>query len=71
VYASWNGATEVAHWRVLAGPRPGRLAAVARAPRAGFETAIQAPAAAYVAVEALEAGGGVLGTSKTIQVASG
>ena len=30
VYASWNGATEVASWRVLATPRPGRARAPAR-----------------------------------------
>src|SRR5919112_1127791 len=28
LYASWNGATEVATWEVLAGPRPGRLESV-------------------------------------------
>ncbi len=39
VYASWNGATQVASWRVLAGPTAATLVAVAQAPRAGFETA--------------------------------
>jgi hypothetical protein len=35
--------------------------------RSGFETAITTPAAApYVAVQALDAGGTVLGTSATI-----
>jgi hypothetical protein len=38
VYASWNGATEVATWRVLAGPGPEDLEAVGSFPRAGFET---------------------------------
>lgn len=65
VWASWNGATEVASWQVLAGDAPDALQPVARAPRAGFETAIAVPsAAAYVAVRALAADGSVLGTSK-------
>jgi hypothetical protein len=71
VYASWNGATLVASWRVLAGPSPGQLAPVATAARAGFETAIATPGgvgpATYVAVQALEASGAVLSTSRTIK----
>jgi hypothetical protein len=70
VYASWNGATEVAAWRVLAGPSPSALAAVATAPKAGFETVLTAPASpggGYVAVQALDGAGAVLGTSRTIK----
>jgi len=68
VYASWNGATQVASWRVLAGASPTQLAPVATAADAGFETAIATPAPApYVEVQALEAAGAVLGTSKTIK----
>ena len=66
VYASWNGATQVAAWRVLAGASPNGLKAVAESPRSGFETAIQLSAAAaggYLAVQALDAKGQVLGTS--------
>ena len=33
VYASWNGATRVASWRVLAGTSPGSLAPAGQAPR--------------------------------------
>jgi hypothetical protein len=40
VYASWNGATEVASWEVLGGPRPGQLESVGSVPRDDFETAI-------------------------------
>ncbi len=40
VYASWNGATDVARWRVLAGDSPSALKAVATWRRSGFETAI-------------------------------
>jgi hypothetical protein len=71
VYASWNGATTVVSWRVLAGPSPQQLAPVATAARAGFETAIPTPQGAgstkYVAVQALDASGAVLGTSPTIK----
>jgi hypothetical protein len=68
VYASWNGATQVTGWRVLAGPSPQQLAPVATAPRAGFETTIATPGPeSYVAVQALDASGVVLSTSKTIK----
>jgi hypothetical protein len=68
VYASWNGATAVASWRVLAGASSHQLAAVASAPSGGFETAIATPAAAaYVQVQALSASGAVLGTSAAIK----
>jgi hypothetical protein len=67
VYASWNGATGVASWRVLAGPAATSLAPVGAVSRAGFETAIalsRAPAAgSYVCVQALSATGAVLGTA--------
>jgi hypothetical protein len=73
VYASWNGATLVAAWRVLAGPSPTSLTAVAQSPRSGFETAVALPAATagpYVAVQALAADGSVLGASKAASEAS-
>jgi hypothetical protein len=67
VYASWNGDTRTASWRVLAGPSPQQLTPVASAARSGFETTIVAPVAeAYVAVQALGAAGEVLGTSRAI-----
>jgi hypothetical protein len=63
-YASWNGATAVAQWRLLGGSGAHALAALATAPRAGFETSIPSTAAPrYVAVQALDAQGQVLGTS--------
>ncbi|HEY3865042.1 MAG TPA: arylsulfotransferase family protein [Solirubrobacteraceae bacterium] len=70
VYASWNGATEVASWRVLAGASPSSLAPVGSARKAGFETSIALPAAArggYVAVQALNGAGAVLGVSATVK----
>ncbi len=71
VYASWNGATEVASWHVLAGPSPTQLKPVASAPKSGFETTLAAPGGVgpttYVAVQALNGAGAVIGTSATIK----
>jgi hypothetical protein len=65
VSVSWNGATEVARWQVLAGSGPGRLRAVASGRREGFETTIELPSAPrYVAVRALDRNGRALGTSR-------
>ena len=67
-YASWNGATEVASWQVLAGPAPGSLSPAGSAPRTGFETAVPiGRPGPYFAVRALGSSGQVLGTSPTIQ----
>jgi len=68
VYASWNGATEVASWKLLAGASASSLSTVAQVPRSGFETAIPVPAGTvgpYVAVQALGAAGQLLATSAT------
>ncbi len=68
VSVSWNGATEVASWQVLAGASPSALAPVATAARTGFQTSIAAPGAGpYVAVRALDSAGTVLGTSATVK----
>ena len=66
VYASWNGATQVARWQVLAGASETSLAPAGSAARSGFETRIRTSGAAFVAVQALDASGAVLGTSKAI-----
>jgi Arylsulfotransferase (ASST) len=66
VYASWNGATQVSEWRVLAGTSPNEVRAVLTAPKQGFETQIPIPSAPYVAVQALDHAGRVLGTSATV-----
>ncbi len=69
VYASWNGATEVSSWRVLGGARPGTLRAFATAPRSGFETAIRVGSAgSYFQVQALNARGRVIGSSRLFTV---
>lgn len=67
VFASWNGATEVKTWRVLASTS-GEPAAVGEVKRSGFETSLLVPAAHRVAVQALDAAGAVLGVSRTISV---
>jgi Arylsulfotransferase (ASST) len=68
VSVSWNGASEVASWRVLAGPSSGSLTAAASAPSSGFQSTISTPSAGpYVAVQALNASGAVIGTSATVK----
>jgi hypothetical protein len=68
VYASWNGATTIASWRVLAGASSTALTPVASAAKTSFETAVPvAGTPAYVAVQALDAAGNLLGTSPTIK----
>src|SRR5215216_5314056 len=69
VYASWNGATEVSSWEVLAGPRPDQLEPLGSVPRNGFETAlsVQTPHP-YVAVRAKDRSGRVLGTTEPMKL---
>jgi hypothetical protein len=67
VYASWNGATDIARWRVLGGPSTDSLSEMATAPWAGLETKMTVPGnPAVVQVQALDATGNVLGTSPAI-----
>jgi hypothetical protein len=72
VYASWNGATEVTAWRVLAGSSPTTLTpVVSSAAKTGFETAIPLPAGAagsYVAVQALDGSSALIGVSPTLKL---
>jgi hypothetical protein len=69
LYASWNGATEVATWEVLAGPRPGQLESVDSFPRHGFETAMLVQTSdPYVAVRAKDRFGQVLGASAPVKL---
>ncbi len=85
VYASWNGATEVRSWRVLAieGGAAGGASAtqgasvktIATAPWAGFETKIALPSHSAgetrFQVQALNAAGKVIGTSKPFTTSNG
>jgi hypothetical protein len=67
VYASWNGATTVASWQVLAGASPASLTPVATAPWSGFETQIAIPGSATTfEVRALNSKGMVLATSEPV-----
>jgi Arylsulfotransferase (ASST) len=66
VYASWNGATEVASWQLLTGTTAAHLSPVSTTPKTGFETVIPAPAAAFYEVRALSPSGSVLGTSAPV-----
>ena len=45
VSVNWNGAADVAVWRVLAGRSPDALEEAAQAPKTGFEMAIDLPVA--------------------------
>jgi len=71
VHASWNGATGVAAWRVLAGRRSGALTVQATIPDSGFESSTTLPQRfARVSVQALDSAGHVLGGSRPVKVVS-
>jgi hypothetical protein len=69
LYASWNGATEVAYWQLRGGPAAARLGSGRVFPRRGFETELPVPSAArFVAVAALDHHRKLLGTSNTVRL---
>jgi hypothetical protein len=70
LYASWNGATEVATWEVLAGRSPSQLESVGSVPRdGGFETAMLVQTSdPYVAVRAKDRFGQALGASAPVEL---
>ncbi len=70
-YASWNGATDVHAWQLLAGARESELRPVASAPSRGFESALTGAVAdgPCFAARALDADGTPLGQSRKITVA--
>jgi Arylsulfotransferase (ASST) len=69
VYASWNGATEVAAWQLESGPVGTALSAGPTVPRRGFEAALAVPFGHKVGrAVALDKSGHVLGRSRTIRV---
>jgi hypothetical protein len=65
VFASWNGATKLASWRVLgASASGGKMRRIATAPRSGFETSISVPSGySSFELQALDAAGQELATS--------
>jgi len=69
LYASWNGATALAAWRLEAGARPGALVASGTYPKRGFETSFAIPRGSrYAGVVALDASGKPLGRSRTVRI---
>ena len=69
VYVSWNGATDVAAWRLDAGPKPAALRRGTRVARQGFETALRTtPGDKWARAVALDSSGRVLGRSKAIRI---
>ncbi|TML97263.1 MAG: hypothetical protein E6G03_03055 [Actinobacteria bacterium] len=69
LYASWNGATKVRKWRLLAGPAKNALRPITSVPKTGFETAIPLRGAAkWVAVQALDGRDRSLARSPTVRV---
>ena len=69
IYASWNGATEVTTWQVLAGSAPDQLEPLASAPRQGFETVITVRTTEpYVGLKATNGSGKVLGTTSAFKL---
>jgi hypothetical protein len=68
-YASWNGATALAAWRLETGGTPGTLSVSGQYPKQGFETSFAIPPGTrHAAVVALDARGKPLARSKTIRL---
>jgi hypothetical protein len=66
LYASWNGATQIARWRILGGAAPDRLRPLKSRPWNGFETFIAIPRAPrYLEAQALSPHGKILGHTRT------
>ncbi len=69
LYVSWNGATEVDNWQILAGPKPDRLKPGGYVPRDGFETSILVNTTEpYILVQGRDSSNKVLGASKAIEL---
>ena len=69
VYASFNGSTETAWWRVQGGPTPRTLVPLKTVSRTSFETAIPVRGRSkYLSVSALDASKRLLSTSRVIRV---
>lgn len=70
VYVSWNGATEVARWRLTTGVDAQSLRRLRTVKRQGFETAIVLRGASrgVARVEALDSDGLVLGATRLLRI---
>ncbi len=70
LYASWNGATEVATWELRSGTSESALDRSQTVQRTGFETALEIPAGArYAAAVARDRTGAPLGSSPVVATA--
>ncbi len=68
-YASWNGATDVAAWRLFAGDSADAMRPITTTGASGFETAIGTSASGpALAVQALDAGGARIGQSGLVSL---
>ena len=68
VYASWNGSTETAYWRVRTGGTAATLESARVVPRTGFETSIRLHGVPRVlTVTALDRKRNALATSKIVR----
>ncbi len=74
VYVSWNGATEIASWRLWGGDSTGSLAPLRTVARTGFETTTavrvsgsSSSASPWFRAEALDASGKHLGASSVLR----
>jgi hypothetical protein len=68
LYMSWNGATNVASWRILGGASASALQTVTTVPDNSFETSATVPQQPYAEVQALDSNGNVLGTSAPVSI---
>ena len=69
LYASWNGATGVAAWRVSTGRRPGKLRPLGQIKARSFESAVEVHATGgYATVTALDDTGRALATSRPVRL---
>lgn len=70
---TWNGATDVARWRILAGAQRDALKLVAKAAWRGFDMSIprrgRIASARYLRVQAVDSGGRVLGSTLVTRAA--
>ena len=69
MYASWNGATEIHRWQVLAGRDANHLQLVKTVPKRGFETSIAVETdQRFVGIRALDERESILGSSRALAV---
>jgi hypothetical protein len=67
MWVSWNGATQLAGWRILGGAQRSQLAELGVVARAGFETEITVEKAPpWLAVQGLDRGGAVIADAQAV-----